>query len=91
MRLTQVSGLIIDTEGIGCGGSCHTAKLVRHPEYPMGLTGYKSVGCGENLGKLEGRANLELDTGITYRPIGECSQTDLEFFLIRCTGEACHA
>lgn len=78
-------------ERIGCGGSCHTAKLVRHPMHPMGLTGYKSVGCDGDLGVLEGRANLELDTGIAYRPIEGCSQMDMEFFHLRCTEGAFHA
>ena len=25
-----------ESRRIGCGGSCHTAKLVRHPVYEMG-------------------------------------------------------
>lgn len=78
-------------ERIGCGGSCHTAKLVRHPECPMGLTDYKSVGCGGHFGILEGRANLELNTGNAYHPIEGCSQTDMEFFHLLCTGGVCHA
>ena len=91
MMLMHVNSRIIDTEGIGCGGSCHTAKLVRHPVHLMGLTGYKSVGRDGDSGKLEGRANLELDTGIAYRPIGGCPQTDMEISHIRCTGGACRA